>query len=547
MDKRDKKKSYSDLEAIVTSSSAADRQSYWNAKFAVPSTPIPVPQATGANEEKASHDAKAIFDASPVDTLAPAPPAYFLVDSKGQTQALYTAPTNTPSDASSTMDFKGGIAVAAAPSSGGWWSSLGEGKRICGMRKNVFLAVTAGVCALVLGLLITILVVTHPKGHDGGRDKSGSNEPIFATESLLDKGDTGPFLVATNIAAMNWTVGGEAYTGVFYQSSATSGAGLMVAIKTERTQEWNTVNISAAVTGKVLDVLPGTPLAAASNNGLWNLYYLTTGMTIEELYSTDPMTIWQQGEFAAKLGHPQVMASSGLGAMWQLCDDCDNALFVMWQNAQSGSLVYANMTNLTWGSSPVVISNSATPGTPAAVSAFTDTGKSKGSDHNAIRYYWTQGSSLQETLKGPLGGGNLVAGNNSECTSSTSTWERTSELIPYADEPIANNLSSNPPPTLASLTYGTDQTGWNNNLLAWVDPFKGQLQAANFRNGGGWTVKVPTLDGSPQGLVDGGFSTVAMTQAMRIYVFSPVKGEIHEYSTNSSNVLEWTWQTTVDT
>lgn len=83
--------------------------------------------------------------------------------------------------------------------------------------------------------------------------------------------------------------------------------------------------------------------------------------------------------------------------------------------------------------------------------------------------------------------------------------------------------------------------------MAWIDPFKGQLQAANFRNGGGWTVAEPTLDGSPQGLVGDGFSAVAMTQSMMIYVLSPSKGEIHEYSTNSTNALDWTWQTTVDT
>lgn len=416
MDKKDKKKSYSDLEAIITSS-VGDRQSYWNAKFAVPSTPDPVPQAISANEEKAAHDAKGIFDASPVDTLAPAPPAYFLVDSKGQTQALYTVPTNTPSDTSSIVDFKGGITAAAPPPSpSGWWSSLGDGKRICGMRKNVFLAVMAGICALIIGLLVTVLVVTHPKGHGGDRDPPRNGQPIFSTELLLNKGDAGPFLAASNVAAMNWTVSGVAYTGVFYQSSATSGAGLMVAIKNEGTQVWSTVNISASVTGKKLDVLPGTPLAAASNNGLWNLYYLTSAMTIEEMYSTDPTSSsgWQQGEFAAKLGHPEVMPSSGLGAMWQSCDDCDNALFVMWQNAQTGSLVYANMTNLTWGSSPVVISSSAAAGTPATVNAFTDSGRSKGPDHNAIRFYWTQGSNLQETLKGPLGSGKLVAGNNSK-------------------------------------------------------------------------------------------------------------------------------------
>lgn len=97
------------------------------------------------------------------------------------------------------------------------------------------------------------------------------------------------------------------------------------------------------------------------------------------------------------------------------------------------------------------------------------------------------------------------------------------------------------------MTYGTDKDGWNNNLLVWIDPFKGQMQAANFVNGAGWTLKEPTLDGSPQGLVEGGFSAVAMTQDMKIYVLSPSQGEIHEYSTNSSNALEWVWQMAVDT
>lgn len=120
-------------------------------------------------------------------------------------------------------------------------------------------------------------------------------------------------------------------------------------------------------------------------------------------------------------------------------------------------------------------------------------------------------------------------------------------LTIHAGVPIANNLPTNPPPTLASLTYGSGTSGWNNNLLAWIDPFKGELQAANFLNGANWTVKEPTLDGSPQGLVKGGFSSVAMTQDMKIYVFSPIKGEIHEYSTNSSNAFEWVWQTMVDT
>lgn len=121
-------------------------------------------------------------------------------------------------------------------------------------------------------------------------------------------------------------------------------------------------------------------------------------------------------------------------------------------------------------------------------------------------------------------------------------------LISHTDKPIATGLSIAPPPKLASLTYGSDkgEAGWNNNLLAWIDPIKGRLIAANYISSTEWLVEQPKLDGSPQSLLDGGFSAMAMTQNMKIYLLSPLKGEIHEYSTNSTAVFEWVWQTTVD-
>lgn len=440
MDNRNSRKSYSDLEAIVTTSAAPGRQSYWNAKFAIPSTPEPIhktadgadaPEAVpsqfiSSSDDKSALDAKSFFDSSPVDTVAPAPPAYFLVDSKGQAQALYTVPSNTASDTSSIVNFKGGISPAP-PSAGGWWKSLGEGKRICGLRKNVFLAVLAGVCMLVLGLLLTVLLLTHPPGKHGskGSNKDDDDAPKFSTLDMLKKGDMGPFLAASSLAAMNWTVAGQPFIGVFYQSSAATGSGLMVAIKNETSQQWSSVNISASASSP--SVLPGTPLAAASNNGLWNLYYLTESMTVAEIYSTDPTSAsgWLQGDFAAKMGSPAVFPGSGLGAMWQLCDDCNDALFVSWQNAQDGSLAFANMTNMTWGGAVVLDSNAA-DGSPVTINAFTDTGKSVAGDHNAVRFYFTEDDSLVEMMKGPLGSGQLIAGNDGKCQcspSKTMAWE----------------------------------------------------------------------------------------------------------------------------
>lgn len=113
---------------------------------------------------------------------------------------------------------------------------------------------------------------------------------------------------------------------------------------------------------------------------------------------------------------------------------------------------------------------------------------------------------------------------------------------------ITRGLSKQPPPKLASLTYGTGQgeKGWNNNLLAWIDPHKGSLQAANFINAGQWYIDAPKLDGNPKKVDDDGFSAIAMTQSMKIYLLHPKTEEIHEYSTNSTTALEWVWQETVN-
>lgn len=70
----------------------------------------------------------------------------------------------------------------------------------------------------------------------------------------------------------------------------------------------------------------------------------------------------------------------------------------------------------------------------------------------------------------------------------------------------------------------------------------GQVTAANYASGNGWKITPPTLVGTPKDVAEAGFSGVAMTQTMKIYLVSPLKGEIHEYSTDSSNALSWVWQ-----
>lgn len=469
MDIKERKKSYSDLEAIIIPSSSAQdphpdssssshapqvlggRKSYWNEKFLAEPSSDPEPLLPGGSSRSSEKNGVfGGFDSSPVDTLPPPPPAYYLVDSKGQTQALYTVPTNNGSDTDSVMNYKvggggptGGYNAATPPAPMGWWKSMGQGQRILGMRKNVFLAACAGLCVLILGLLLTVLLVTHTinPGGRGGGDAGGSGDgpvpggqvpPGFSTPVLLAQNDVGAMLTGTNVASMNWTdlSTGTAYTGVFYQSSRDTDMSLMAAIKNEATGTWTSVNISASAGGSnnsPLDVLPGTPLAAANNNGLWNLVYLSSSFALQEVYATDPTstTGWLKGEMASKLGNPIVVPGSGLGAMWQSCSSCDNALFVMWQDGASMSIMYANMTNLTWGD-PIMISDTGAPGSRVAVSAFTDysgTGDT-GADKNAVRFYYEDGDGLYEMMKGPLGGGNLVAGNFGEFSSLTTPQAR---------------------------------------------------------------------------------------------------------------------------
>ncbi|KAF3766882.1 hypothetical protein M406DRAFT_69060 [Cryphonectria parasitica EP155] len=521
MDQKDKKDEFSDLEVVVDNSSTLSssssvppppRRSYWNEKFlAVPDSPPP-PKAKSAKDEEAGLEYP--FSA---DTLTAPPPAYYFVDAKGQKQALYTVPSNG-SDAASIASFKGSYNNAQ----GGWWRSLGEGRRICGLRKNVFLAVMAGGCFLVFGVLTTTLLLTL------GRNRPHSNgpSPQFSTLELLSQKDSGPVLAASDLAAMNWTdpSAGTPYAGVVYQSSGDTGAALMMAVKNEATQAWSKMNISAAVPEVADAILPGTPLAAATDGGMWNVYYVDKSLSIAEVYSADPTnsTSWRQGSFSAALARPTIQPGSQLSAMWQQqCASCDNALFVMWQSNQA-DIVIANMTNGVWGQ-PAIVASDAAPGSGVAISAFTDSGSevTTGADPNAIRMYYEQNDGLMEVMNGPSTGGQMKTGNSGD--------------------PIKDDLSVRPSPKLASTTFGTDGSGLTNNVVTFIDPFKGALTTAAWKPQGDWVVAGPQLSGGPIDLEEQGFSSVAQTQETKVYLYSPGKSEIHEYAVNSTDVFVWTW------
>lgn len=108
---------------------------------------------------------------------------------------------------------------------------------------------------------------------------------------------------------------------------------------------------------------------------------------------------------------------------------------------------------------------------------------------------------------------------------------------------ITSNLAVNPSPEIASLTFGTN--GWTNNIVLTLDQTTGALQSSVYR-GSDWAVQAASLDGSPDDVVENGFSAVAVTQTMKMFVVGKVDGVINEYQTNSSNPFRWEWQGVVD-
>lgn len=94
------------------------------------------------------------------------------------------------------------------------------------------------------------------------------------------------------------------------------------------------------------------------------------------------------------------------------------------------------------------------------------------------------------------------------------------------------------------MTWGTAATGWANNLLAYVDPWKGSVTSVGWQ-GTEWKVAVPTMHNLPDGIEDAGFSSVAFTQGMRAYLMCPAMGEIHEFTISTDDTTDWNWSASV--
>ncbi|KAK8103492.1 uncharacterized protein PG998_010525 [Apiospora kogelbergensis] len=384
-------------------------------------------------------------------------------------------------------------------------------RQIMGLSKKTFILVVSGLALFFVVLLAVILGVTLGRGASG--DKSGGG----------GAGALG-LLEGSRLSAMNWTdpMSGVEHSAVFYQHASNA---LMMSVHDSTSQAWRSVNVTASVMNTTkaigLSVLPRTPLACVTNAFQQSCYYLNAERRVAEIYNTDPaFNGWQAGVFGAKI-QARAAPDSRIAAVWQVCQNCSNSILVAWQDANGADVKLANFTKPDWAQGPTLF-ESAAPGTGLAFSTFNDfRGTSPfGTDPNALRMYTASGTNLVELLNGP---------------ETNFAWG-----IGNFNNPVTSGLSLNPSPDIASITYGNN--GWDNNLVTFLGT-KGRLMSAVYR-GSGWSVQAATLGGAPASALDG-FSSIAATQGMRVYAISQ-RGDIHEFSTNSTNPFLLSWSGVVN-
>ncbi|KAK7994483.1 hypothetical protein PG991_016071 [Apiospora marii] len=378
-------------------------------------------------------------------------------------------------------------------------------RQIFGLSKKTFILAVSGLALFLVILLAVILGITLGRGNAADQNAGGAG-----VLGLLDE---------SKLSAMNWTdpTSGVDHSAVFYQHKSNA---LMMSVRDSTSQQWRSINLTASVMNTTkaigLSVLPGTPLACVTNAFQQSCYYLNGDSRVAEIYNVDPaLNGWQTGVFSAKV-QARAAPGSRIAAVWQVCQNCSNSILVAWQDVNGADIKLGNFTAGEWAQGPTLF-ESAAPGAGLAMSVFNDfRGTSPfGTDPNALRIYTASGANLVELLNGPETNFNWGIGN--------------------FGNPVTQGLSLNPSPDIASITYGNN--GWDNNLVTFLGP-KGRLMSAVYR-GSGWSVQPSTLAGAPAGAVDG-FDSVAATQSMRLYALSR-RGDIHEFTTNSTNPFALTW------
>ncbi|KAK8016997.1 hypothetical protein PG993_015186 [Apiospora rasikravindrae] len=378
-------------------------------------------------------------------------------------------------------------------------------RQIFGLSKKTFILAVSGLALFLVILLAVILGITLGRSGDSGKGSGGTG-----ILGLLEN---------SKLSAMNWTdpMSGVDHSAVFYQHKSNA---LMMSVRDSTSQQWRSINVTASVMNTTkaigLNVLPGTPLACVTNAFQQSCYYLNGDRRVAEIYNTDPtFNGWQAGVFGSKI-QARTAPDSRISAVWQVCQNCSNSILVAWQDANGADVKIGNFTAGDWAQGPTLF-ESAAPGAGLAMSVFNDfrgTGPF-GTDPNALRLYTASGANLVELLNGPETNFNWGIGN-------------------FAN-PVTSGLSLNPSPDIASITYGNN--GWDNNLVTFLGP-KGKLMSAVYR-GAGWSVQAATLSGAPASALDG-FASIAATQSMRLYAISQ-RGDIHEFTTNSTNPFLLTW------
>lgn len=267
-------------------------------------------------------------------------------------------------------------------------------RRIFGvaMSKKRLSVVGVGVLAFILILLATVLGITLTMNIVSRQRGKGSS--ISSNSLLLDN---------SGLAALNWTeTTGTERSAVFYQDAANS---IMVALRDSVSNEWTQSNVTAAIMNNTgasrLDVLSGTPLAAVTNRYQVSLYYLTTAHSVAEIWTSDIVgEVWFAGALQTSLSPLTAMNGSYLSAYWQICNNCTNSLYTLFQD-DSGALQMANLTNNAWSFTSLNASSSVN-GTGLAVRPFTEDGGvgTFGTDPGALRMYSFDDTGLLELKEG---------------------------------------------------------------------------------------------------------------------------------------------------
>lgn len=479
-------KDYSDLEVVVTTGPAP-----WdcNEKMAVHEEKQlpPVPWDTN---EKMSMDEFRPHGAIMSPTRTDPVPAYY---------PNTTRDISPDSEASSIRNAKIQESLARKRQ---------EEHKICGMSNKVAICVALGLIIFILALLATVLgvYVTIRSSHSSSSSGSANNGIL---------GDS-------KVAAVNWTDpwSQAERTAVFFQDDSNA---IMMSLRDMLSNEWVLDNVTAHVLNSTrlesLDILPGTPFAAVTNSYQVSLYYLTSNNNVGEIWSNDLSGgLWYAGALTTTLT-PTAMNNSQISAFWQICNNCTNSLFLVYQDTD-GALALANLTNGNWADSGT-ISTQSTDGTGVAISAFADfngTGNYSTND-NALRvFHFDTAGALLELDHGPATNFTWEAGNSGDALSSGVT-------------------TTDPSPTVASMTYGDH--GWTNNMVTYLAS-NGTL-VSHVYTGSNWTVGAPTLTGGPDGSTN--LSCVATTQDMKAYGLS--NGSIYEYLVNTADPFLWVFQSVV--